>query len=162
MNQKFKKVPMRGITAEEVLALWQEGELYVEDNNVVAPETLLAMCQHEAMDYVSAIHDFVAPKYLPYIKDVWQDIINDESFADSLVMHKGRTQGHLNRYVMTNIVEFMRSLDFYHCDSLLVLHKRMERVKKKSSIYKCAGTYSLNKAQRKKLRDLKTFYDGLK
>ena len=153
---------MRGITAEEVLALWQEGELYVEDNNVVASETLLAMCQHEAMEYVSAIHDYVSPKYLSFIKDVWQDIISDELFADSLVMQKGRTQGHLNRYVMTNIVEFMRTLDFYHSDSLLVLHKRMERVKKKSSIYKGAGTYSLNREQRKRLRELKTFYDGLK
>ena len=32
MNQKFKKIPVRGITAKEVLALWQEGRLYTENN----------------------------------------------------------------------------------------------------------------------------------
>ena len=30
MKEVFKKVPVKGITAEEVLALWQEGRLYVE------------------------------------------------------------------------------------------------------------------------------------
>ena len=160
--KNFKQIPVRGTTSEEVLALWREGRLYVEVNNLVAPETLLAMCQREALMYVNAIHEFVSPEYLPYIKDVWQAVISDEAFIDYLVLRKGRMKGHLNRYVVTNIVEFMRTLDFYHSDSLLVLHKRMEGVDKKTGIYKSAGMYCLSREQRKKLRELKTFYDGLK
>ena len=71
-------------------------------------------------------------------------------------------QGQLNRYVVTNIVFHMRALDIYQCDSLLELHKRLEGVKEKNSIYKSAGTYSLKMTQRKKIRELKNSFNGLK
>ena len=156
--KNFKKVPVRGITAEELLALWQEGKLYVEQNNVVSPEMLLATCQREAIKYVSAIHDFVSPQWLPYIEDVWQTIISDDEFVDYLMMQKGRTKGQLNRYIVTNIIFYMKALDIYQCDSLLELHKRLEGVKEKNSIYKSAGTYSLRRSQRKRIRELKSFF----
>ncbi len=43
--RKLKKVPMRGITAEELLALWREGKLYQEVNEEdLSQEELLARC----------------------------------------------------------------------------------------------------------------------
>lgn len=156
MNRKFKQVPTRGITTEELLALWREGKLY----QVAEPteEEILLRCRKEAVSYVSAIHEFVAPEWLPYIDDVWQAIVCADEFSDVLIIHKGRMRGHLNRYVVTSIVSHLKEMNMYRCDSLLVLHKRLEGVKVKNGIYKGAVVYGLKPTQRKKICELKNFF----
>jgi hypothetical protein len=154
----IKKLPIKGITAEEVLALWQEGRLYLQEDRT--PET--ANIEEEVRAYVSAIHSYVAPEWQPCMADLWQAIIADRLFAPMLVMRKGRMQGHLNRYIVTNIVFHLKALDIYQCDSLLELHKRLERVDKKNSVYKSAGMYCLNRAQRQRIREIANSPHGLK
>jgi hypothetical protein len=155
----IRKLPTKGCTAEEVLALWQEGRLYVEEEKeAVSAEEI----EEEVRAYVCAIDEYVAPEWLPRIRDLWQSVITDAAFAPLLVMRKGRMQGHLNRYIITNIVFHMKALDIYQCESLLELHKKLERVSKKNSIYKSAGMYCLNRVQRQRIRELKTFFGGLK
>ena len=154
----LRKLPVRGITAKEVLALWQEGILYLKETETARKENVL----DEVRAYVCAIHDYVAPEWQSRIADIWKAIVTDEAFASMLVMHKGRMQGRLNRYAVTNIVFHLKALDIYQCESLLELHKRMEGVESKNSIYKSAGMYSLSRTQRQRLRELKNFWSGLK
>ena len=155
MAQKYMKVPTRGITAEEILALWQEGRLYTKaEDTEVSAEDLLLRCQQEALVYVQGINDFVTDKWRPRIEKVWTAIISDNTFTPMLVMQKGRMQGHLNRYTITNIVAHMMALKIYQGDNLLVLHKKLEGTSKKNSIYKGAGAYCLCRSQRQKLNEL--------
>ena len=145
------------------MAASREGRLYlIENTDDESKEELLARCQQEALTYVSAINDYVIEGLRPYIKDVWQSILTDDAFAPMLVMRKGRMQGHLNRYIITNIVFHLKALDIYQCDNLLELHKMLEGVNSKNSIYKSAGMYSLNRVQRQRLREMKNKWSGLK
>lgn len=141
-----------------LLAAVQEGRLYLQETRTDYIEDL----GEAVYTYVCAINDYVTPEWQPYINDVWRAIITDGVFAPMLLMHKGRNQGRLNRYVITNIVFHLRALDIYQCDSLLELHKRMEGVSQKNGIYKAAGAYCLSRAQRQRLRELKNIIAGQK
>ncbi len=140
------------------MAAAQEGRLYLEETGKVEIDNIdEAVCA-----YVSAIDDYVAPEWQPYIKDVWHAITTDDVFAPVLLMRKGRMQGLLNRYLVTNIVFHLRALDIYQCDSLLELHKKMEGVTQKNGIYKAASSYCLSREQRQRLRELKSVIAGQK
>lgn len=155
MNERFKKVPYRGITSDELLALWREGKLY---QAAEPTEDLAKRCQEEALSYVAAVNEFVAPEWLPYINDVWRAILSADEFSDVLIMHKGRMRGHMNRYVVTSIVSHLKEMNVYQCDSLLALHKKLEGVKVKNGIYKGAVVYGLKPEQRQKIRELRKFF----
>lgn len=154
----LRKLPVRGITAKEVLALWREGRLYLKETETACKQDI----QDEVRAYVGAIHEYVAPEWQSRIADIWQAIVADKAFAPVMVMRKGRMRGQLNRYITTNIVFHLKALDIYQCDNLLELHKRLEGVERKNSIYKSAGMYALSRAQRLRLRELKDFWGGLK
>jgi len=115
---------------------------------------LLARCQREALEYVQAIDEFATDRWRPHIREVWEAVVGDVVVQDMLVMRKGRMQGHLNRYTITNIVAHMMTLNIYQCDNLLVLHKKLEGTSKKNGIYKGAGAYCLSRSQRQKLNEL--------
>lgn len=153
MTKQYVKIPTRGITAEELMALWREGKLYREVETV-SSEDLLARCQREALEYVQPIDEFATDRWRPYIREVWEAIISDVAFQDMLVMQKGQMQGHLNRYTITNIVAQMMTLKIYQCDNLLVLHKKLEGTSMKNGIYKGAGAYCLSRSQRQKIKEL--------
>lgn len=163
MTKKFKEVPVRGMTAKEVLDLWQRGKLYCEEKvERVADEELLLSCQQEALAYVAAIERNTSVEWQGLIKVLWERIVNDETFRGCLVIHKGRNTGKLNRYVVTNIVFHLQALDVYLCSNLLELHKKLEGVSEKNSIYKGAGEYKLNSMQRRRLRELREEVAGQK
>ena len=146
------------------MAAAREGRLYVESNlDEATTDQLLAQCRQEALDYVSAINAFAAPEWQPHIKELWQAILNDEAFASSLMMQKGRNRGRLNKYVVTNMVLHLQVLGVYSGDNILLLHKELEHVKQKNSIYKSIGRYSLTVKQRRKICELKdSFSTSLK
>ncbi len=159
--KKFEKVPVRGITSKELLALWREGKLYREAEELSEKE-LLTRCQQEALRYVAAIGEYVAPEWLPRIDGLWQEIVKDVAFTSGLMMQKGRDKGQLNRYLVTNIVSHMKEMGIYRCESFLTLHKRLEGVTVKNRIYKASIMYHLNGRQRMRLRELKNSFDGQK
>jgi hypothetical protein len=134
------------------MAAAQEGVLYIVKSN---DEAALDSLRSEALDYVSAIDAFAASVWQPHIKEVWQAILNDEAFASSLMIKKGQNQGRLNRYVVTNIVLHLQVLGVYCGDNLFSLHKELEQVDHKNSIYKSIGKYSLTEKQRRRIRELK-------
>ena len=117
---KKQKLPVMGITAEEVLHLWQQGALYVAVAEPIETEDeQLNRCRQEALAYVQCLEPYVNATWLPFIHPLWQAIISDELLTPSLVHRKGRHQGHLNKYYLTNIVFHLKALDIYQCDSLI-------------------------------------------
>lgn len=152
MAKKFVKVPVRGMTAEEVLALWQEGKLYREEETErVSYEELLVHCQQEALSYVAAIDEFATAEWQPHLHRLWEVIVADEVFAAELVMKQNRM---LNKYFVTSLVCNLQVRSVYYSTetvSLLKLHLTLEGVTKKNSIYKNMVNYPLSVEQRKRL-----------
>lgn len=154
--RSLKKVHPEDFDAEALMAAAREGRLYVELKlDEATTDQLLAQCRQEALDYVSAIDAFAAPEWQPHIKALWQTILNDEVFASSLMMQKGRNRGQLNKCVVTNMVLHLQVLGVYGGDNLFLLHKELEHVNQKNSIYKSMGKYRLIERQRRKIRELK-------
>ena len=160
---KTQKLPAEGITAEEVLHLWQQGLLYVAVKEPQeSPDEQLNRCRQEALAYVDRLEPYVNALWRPLVRQLWRTIVSDEAFTHQLVIRKGSRQGQLNRYFITNIVFHLRALDIYLCDSLLELHKTLEGVKQKNGIYKAASMYGLAFRQRQRLRELKDKLAGQK
>lgn len=163
MNPIYQSVPIKGMTAEEVLILWLQGELYVAVvKKEETQEEQVSRCQQEALSYVQCLEPYVSSDWKPFITNLWQAIIRDELITPSLVHSKGRHQGHLNKYYLTNIVFHLKALDIYQCDSLLELHKTLEGVEQKNSIYKSAAIYGLCSRQRFRIREISQKVAGLK
>lgn len=141
---------------ELLLTAAREGRLYVETSlDEATTDQLLTQCRQEALDYVSAIDAFAAPEWQPHIKALWWTIINDEAFTSSLMIQKGQNLGRLNKSVVTNMVLHLQVLGVYSGDNLFLLHKELEHVNQKNSIYKSIGKYRLTEKQRRIIRELK-------
>lgn len=153
--KKFIKVPTKGVTAENVLILWQRGELYIAEKNTGMPKgDLLAHCQRDALDYVKAIDEYATDEWRPYIRRIWEKVICDGIFDEGLVM---KQKGQLNRYFVTGLVYNMQVLGIYQPVervSQLRLHLTLEHVTKKNSIFKNWGYYAITPTQRKRLQKL--------
>lgn len=162
----YCKVHPEDYDVEQLLAAAREGRLYIKINETdieAARRRQLEHCQSEALNYVKAIDEYVAPEWQPYIKALWTTLLDDPLFTPQLVLQKGKQQGLLNRYLVTNIVFHLQVLSVYQCNSLIELHKKLEGVNEKNSIYKNARTYSLSPTQRQRLRELKeTLFASLK
>ncbi len=153
--RQLLKVHPEDFDVKTLLAAAREGRLYIEETDIeAARRRQLEHCQSEAMNYVSSIDEYVAPEWKPYIKELWTTILNDALFTPQLMLQKGRNQGQLNKYLITIIVDCLRAMRIYQCENLLELHKKMEGVDKKNSIYKSAGMYSLCWEQKQRFHDL--------
>ena len=148
-------MPTRGITSEEVLALWKRGELYLAEKHQRMPmEDLQAHCQREALAYVAAIDEFATNEWRPYIREIWERVVCDCLFEKGLVMKQKR---ELNRYFVTGVVFNMQVMGIYQPVervSQLRLHLSLEHIKEKNSIFKNWGYYAITPAQRRRLQTL--------
>ena len=153
--KKFTKVPTKGVTAENVLILWQKGELYIAEKNTGMPKgDLLAHCQRDALDYVKAIDEYATDEWRPYIRRIWEKVICDGLFDEGLVM---KQKGQLNRYFVTGLVYNMQVLGVYkplEQVTLLRLHLALERTDKRNSIFNNWGNYPVTPTQRRRLKAL--------
>ncbi|MBO4801657.1 MAG: hypothetical protein J5545_07310 [Bacteroidaceae bacterium] len=151
MNGKFTKVPVRGMTAEEVLSLWQAGKLYREvEAEAVSEEALLARCRQEALAYVAAIDEFATAAWRPYINKVWEALTSSNVIQEKMMIKKGVRTGQLNRYFITAIVVMLHEKDVYKLSvPALRLHCVLEQVEKKNNYYVAYSKYTPEKAQRK-------------
>lgn len=153
--RKLWRVRPEDFDVETMIAATREGKLYIDEtDNETAFARLLSQCQHEALAYVSVIEEFAAPEWRPYIKELWTTLLNDALFTPRLMIQKGRNQGQLNKYLLTNIVDCLRAMKIYQCETLLELHKKLEGVDKKNSIYKNAGMYCLCWEQKQRFYEL--------
>ena len=111
--------------------------------------------KREVLDYVRAIRDFATEMWTEDIDQVWQMIVDAECFNECLVMKRGLHAGHMNRYVVTNLVCRMQNMGVYRKDvSMLTLHLQLEGTNKKNKFYTSSGNYYIGgeaKALLKKL-----------
>ena len=157
MTKNFKKVPVRGMSAEEVLTLWRKGELYRLEEEV-SREELLERCQQDTLKYVAAINGFVEEKWVPYINKVWESVVGDEEFSSRLVM---RQKHQFNRYFVTTLVYNLQALGFYQPIAQvnqLQLHLCLEGVTQKNSIYKSSGRYDFPSSLRTRLNKILEYF----
>ncbi len=161
MEWDFQQLPLNGMTAEEVLTLWQQGELFCKVKKETNEEKL-NRCRQEALAYVKRIEIFATATWQPNISKFWQALICDEAFSNTLVMQKGSMKGKLNRYIITNMVFHLKVLGIYESQNFIELHKQLEGVQQKNGIYKNATIYSLNSTQRKRLHELYVLFRSLK
>ena len=157
MREAYEIVPVKGMTAEDVLTLWHRGELL---RKAVRPtdDELLARCRQEALSYVAAIDDYSTPEWRPYIKEVWEAIVNDDAFASGLVMKQKRA---MNRYFVTAIVFVIQVKGIYlpvEQVNQLKLHLSLEGVNTKNNILKGWCKYALTLAQRRRLTTLMSVF----
>ena len=153
--KKFTKVPTKGVTAENVLILWQRGQLYIAEKETgMSKGDLLAHCQRDALAYVKAIDEYATNEWRPYIRKIWEKVVCDDLFREGLVMKQKR---ELNRYFVTGIVYNLQVKGIYQPVervSQLRLHLTLEHIKVKNSIFKNWGYYAINPMQRKRLQVL--------
>lgn len=153
--KKFEKVPIGGIAAKDVLALWREGKLYQEvSEEDISGEELQARCRQEALRYVAAIDGFATEKWRPLISEVWERVLSDKMFSAMLVM---RNKRQLNRYFLTSLVFNLQARGIYYPAgkvSQLRLHLTLEGTNKKNSIYKNIVNYPVRLEQRRRLTAL--------
>ena len=153
--KKFEKVPIGGIAAKDVLALWREGKLYQEvSEEDISDEELQARCRQEALRYVAAIDGFATEKWRPLISEVWERVLSDKMFSAMLVM---RNKRQLNRYFLTSLVFNLQARGIYYSAgkvSQLRLHLTLEGTNKKNSIYKNIVNYPVRLEQRRRLTAL--------
>jgi len=128
--------------------LTREGRVYVDAPQVIDKDAY----KREILDYVRAIDEFVTEKWKGKIGWLWTSIVEDECFREELTMKRAPQTGHMNRYVVTNIVCRMQNGGVYRSGnvSMLSLHLRLEGVAKKNKYYTCCGNYSLMSKEAKK------------
>lgn len=156
MQERTKNVPVpvKGITAKEVLKLWQAGKLYQEFSEEEYQKSLLTRCRQEALAYVASINEYATSEWYPHINKVWEMVIYDETLSSSLVMKQKCT---MNRYYLTAIVYLLQAKNIYQPAeqvSQLKLHLSLEKISKKNSIYKSVVNYPVSYAQRRRLSSL--------
>ncbi|MBQ6056091.1 MAG: hypothetical protein IJL34_00305 [Treponema sp.] len=156
MKMTMKQVRPEDFDAQTLYDAAREGRLYLVKNEDATDDAKLqALRQREALEYVAVIDGFAAPEWQTCIHELWQGIVDDPLFTDALLMKKGRKRGQLNRYFLTNIVFRLQALDVYRCDDLVELHRKLEGVDEKNSIYKSSGAYPLSRTQQQRLLELK-------
>ena len=153
---KMKKTVLKRLSIKEFDAallekLTKEGRVFISCPQATDQETY----KREVLDYVQNIREFASKKWQMKIDGLWQAIVDAPCFSNSLKMKNGMQAGHMNRYVITNIVCRMQNNGIYREDvSMQTLHLRMEGVRKKNKYYCSCGNYLLTKTEKDFLKEL--------
>lgn len=111
MKTDFEKVPARGITAEEVLALWQEGKLY---RKVDEAEYSEAEIKNNVRAYINRLRPYVTPTFINHIDELWDEILDDELYLPYIIPDaRTRKCRELNKNGVMRIVGVLRSIEVY-------------------------------------------------
>lgn len=131
--------------------LTDEGRVFIAPAQIYRNDAY----KREVLDYVQAIAEFATEAWQKDIGALWQKIVEEPCFKDCLVMKKGITAGHANRYIVTNIVCIMQNWGVYRSDvSLLTLHLRLENATVRNKFYSSSSIYALNREARSLLKQL--------
>lgn len=126
----------------------------VEVKDMCSIEERLARCKQQALDYVAAVNCYVTDEWHPFINMVWQAVLADKVFGERIVMKKKR---QLNRYFLTALVYNLQMLGVY-CPtsevSQLELHLKLERTKKRTTIFNNWDKYSICPKDRIRMRGI--------
>lgn len=147
----LKRLSIKEFDAALLEKLIAEGRVFISCPQVADQETY----KREVLEYVQTIREFTNEKWQKKIDGLWQTIVDAPCLENRLKMKNGMQAGHMNRYVVTNIVCRMQSNGIYRDDvSMQTLHLRMEGIAKKNKYYCSCGNYLLTKSERDFLKGL--------
>lgn len=147
----FRRLLPKDFDAELLKQLTDEGRVYIN----VARDTDKDAYKKEILEYVASIAGFATDAWHEEVNNLWKTIVETECFRDCLTMKKGANAGHMNRYVVTNIICRLQNMGVYNKDvSMLTLHLSLEKTDKRNKYYQSNGNYSLNREARLLLKKL--------
>ena len=154
MKKIILTVPDDKMAQVEQLVKTIAGIEVVKVKDMCGIEELLTRCKQQALDYVAAVNCYATDEWHPFINKVWQAVLEDKVFAEKIVMKKKR---QLNRYFLTALVYNLQTLDVY-CStskvSQLELHLKLERTKKRTTIFNNWDKYSICWEERMRLKGI--------
>lgn len=140
--KNFKKVRPEDFNVKQLEKWCSEGKLFV----YLEPENNTHMYRREVLDYVERIKDFTTERWKEYVDNLWSAIVEEPCFQDCLMMKNGLQAGHMNKYLVTNLVCRLQNAGVYRQDvSMVSLHLRLERIEIKNKYYKSSGNYDINR-----------------
>lgn len=86
----------------------QEGRLYIKVSCQKSSN-----CQENILQYVSRINHLASPKFVPIISKIWQQIVNHPEIGSTLFIQRGKNNGQINKYRITNLVVFLHGIGVY-------------------------------------------------
>ena len=151
MKTTLKRLRPRDLDWENIKQLAKEGRLFAELPKVIDKDA----CRREILAYTQAIDCYAAEIWSDAINELWEAIVCEDCLLDSLTMKNGLHTGHMNRYVVTNLVCRLQNAGVYRQDvSMLELHRRLEGISTRNRYYKSSGNYDLSKKARALLKKL--------
>lgn len=151
MKTSLRRLRPKDFDAALLEKLTKQGRVYIDIPQVKNDD----VWKHEVLNYVRAISDYATEVWKERIDWLWKTIVDEAHLREVLIMKRGLQTGHMNRYVVTNIVYRMRSGGVYRSDvPMLTLHLRMEGTDKKNKYYTSCGNYTLEREMIRQLREL--------
>ena len=109
--KNFKKVPIKYITAEEILALWQQGKLYIKEES---PEYTVEEIKNNVCAYVIRLRAYATSPFADHIDEIWEEILEDEIYLPYIIPDAhARKCRELNKNGIMRIVGVLRSIGIY-------------------------------------------------
>lgn len=131
---KLRQVHPEDYTEKQVLQLFREGKLYVDEaKSTVRKEQVI----QEVRAYVARIRAFVTPKFRSSIDELWEHILACDDFIE-LLMPGSKTKKcrRFNKYNVMRIICVLRNHNVYECYSDRKFMALLEQTDKDCS-YRC-------------------------
>ena len=152
-ESSLRRLPVADFDADLLRQWAQEGRVYVRMPQRVEKDAY----KKEVLEYVRAIDGFAADEWKDGIDELWNEIVEADCMSELLVMKKGRESGHMNRYMVTNIVRRMLSAGVYRKEvAMMALHLQLEHAGAVNRYYKNCQNYKLPREVRMLLKSLFT------
>ena len=129
----------------------REGRVFIAPPRVINKDAY----KREILDYVRTIDEFASEKWQDGIEDLWRSIVEAKCFAGCLAMKNWPDTGHMNRYVVTNLVCMMRNKGVYQKSvTMESLHLQLEQTTERNKYYSSNGNYCLSPEAKALLKQL--------
>lgn len=148
---RLKRLTVREFDATILEELTRQGRVFI----ALPRQEGSDVYKLEVLSYVERISGYATEDWMPRVSLLWQQIVDCPQLAEMLIMKKGLQAGHMNRYVVTNIVALLQSEGVYSNDvKVIKLHLELEGVTVKNKFYTNSGNYALSRESKKLLRQL--------
>ena len=155
MRVTYTQVPATDITAEELLALWQQGKLFVQRQEEELP---LENIKNNVRAYVLGIRDLATEPFRTRIDALWDEILEDELYDSFFIPDpRARKCRTMNKNGVMRIVGVLRSLKVYADVSDSQLCALLEQRERDCS-YRAYLGRGVEDAIRKELKKLVLFF----
>ncbi len=151
-QQNYNLVQAKRLDSDLLTAL-AEGRVYIAPKQESA-EDLREKGIQAILDYVSRIDDYTSSQYRSSIRDIWSEILHDETLGGLFFFNRYASQrGSVNWYRVTALVGFMRERSVYsHDHTLSDLHCTLEGTTQRTKYYIGMSRYLLEGEPCKRVR----------